>query len=671
MVVRTVRADVDADLTTIALSGLDATAGMVVQTGADAFTKRTLTGTANEVAVANGTGASGAPTVSLPAALTFTGKTIAGGTFNSPALVTPALGTPASGVLTNTTGYVFANLASKPTTVSGYGIADGVAVVATRAALRALTTGSLATGYTVRTLGDVFTNDSGGGVWRWSTGDQSSFITSDPAGTRYVAPNSATSGASGCWDLLIDPRSRTPDTAAVGDYSNDDRAAVQATGTLVGTTGGVMRLGQSRRYSLTENSTTGYCLSYTNPLSIEGQGYYSALTPAAGVDTNTTALQFVLGSTANYLQRLQHFTIGNPNTGARTGGVGLKIDSTGAGVDAPHWTFDQLLIFGGGNDVAFHFNNDETDNVNGGGYCWSFRNVRFEDGFKATQAGDNWVLINCQADGENVGFDWTGVNGAGGAPSQFLLFGCNTTADGGSTNIHSGNFAQVTNSNTEQIVSGATYLHDFEGDVADLFCPAIRNTFMGAFAGAGLTAHVRVDNCFGAVIEGNYFALGHATTAATSDIVIGSGATDTYVGPSVVARSTGFAITDSGVGTRGVTKTPSLSNSWVDVGSGAEVMQYMKDKDGMVHVWGACKNGTTTAATTIFTLPASFRPVGFMRPAITVNDAGSFVVPGHLLVLSTGEVQIGYVPTAGGAAAQQIFVHFSFRAAKGNALAES
>lgn len=42
----------------------------------------------------------------------------------SPTLVTPLLGTPTSGTLTNCTGYTFANLASRPTTLSGYGITD-------------------------------------------------------------------------------------------------------------------------------------------------------------------------------------------------------------------------------------------------------------------------------------------------------------------------------------------------------------------------------------------------------------------------------------------------------------------------------------------------------------------------------------------------------------------
>lgn len=64
------------------LSGLSAD-GFVARTSATTFTARTLTGTANEITVTNGTGVAGNPTFSLPAALTFTGKTVTGGTFTS------------------------------------------------------------------------------------------------------------------------------------------------------------------------------------------------------------------------------------------------------------------------------------------------------------------------------------------------------------------------------------------------------------------------------------------------------------------------------------------------------------------------------------------------------------------------------------------------------------
>ncbi len=84
-------------------AGLDEYGG-VFRIGTASYVARTLTGTANEITVTNGQGIAGNPTLSLPSAITLTGKTVTGGTFSSPVMVTPALGTPASGVLTNATG---------------------------------------------------------------------------------------------------------------------------------------------------------------------------------------------------------------------------------------------------------------------------------------------------------------------------------------------------------------------------------------------------------------------------------------------------------------------------------------------------------------------------------------------------------------------------------------
>lgn len=76
----------DADLSALAANS---TAGLWAYTGAGTGAARTITGTANEITVTNGAGTAGNPTLSLPTALTFAGKTVTGGTFSSPAITTP------------------------------------------------------------------------------------------------------------------------------------------------------------------------------------------------------------------------------------------------------------------------------------------------------------------------------------------------------------------------------------------------------------------------------------------------------------------------------------------------------------------------------------------------------------------------------------------------------
>lgn len=90
----------DATLTALAAFNTD---GILTQTAADTFVARTITGTANEIDIADGDGVAGDPTASLPAAMTLTGKTLTGGSYTGAAWDNGVIGGGTPAAMTGTT----------------------------------------------------------------------------------------------------------------------------------------------------------------------------------------------------------------------------------------------------------------------------------------------------------------------------------------------------------------------------------------------------------------------------------------------------------------------------------------------------------------------------------------------------------------------------------------
>jgi lysophospholipase L1-like esterase len=104
----------------------------------------------------------------------------------------------------------------------------------------------------------------------------------------------------------------------------------------------------------------------------------------------------------------------------------------------------------------------------------------------------------------------------------------------------------------------------------------------------------------------------------------------------------------------GIANAMSLQNSWVAFGSSFDEPKYILGEDNIVTCTGLIKSGTTTAGTTIATLPAGYRPPAIQGPLVVATNAGTC----QIKIDTSGNIQF---QTAGDATYTNL--NFCFRAA--------
>ncbi len=455
------------------------------------------------------------------------------------------------------------------------------------------------------------------------------------------------------------------DYNAAGDGVADDTPEVQAAINAAEVNGGTVYF-PAGKYRLVGSGAQ--LLKVTKQIRLMGSGYRSQLYVDNSVPNTTDIIRISPGETStggvepndtdpltvwnvkgwNYI--IDGITIGvepadetYPNPPARHA---IHIDIHQTGQIMARMLIENNFIgqFGG---RGIYLNNP----VNIDGYFTStIQNNAINGGMSLIRAGDSINILGNTITGKGAGIDLKLVEGA----THAVISHNNFTSQSGSIRVTGGRSIKILY-NTMELPFAYTgpdnAIISLEGDPEDpvVFTEIVGNKISGAHT---LVENlIRLKHAKHTKINTNFLIKGYGALinnlAEAEFTEVGGDNLFAANGEGSVLLDYSTAISDLGSGTIGVKRDTvlqnghdaSLKNGWVNYSSLHESAGFIKTSDGTVRLSGLMKSGTTTAGTTIFTLPPSYRPK--KTHVFTVHSMNiSTPVSAEIQVQADGKVNI-------------------------------
>lgn len=425
-------------------------------------------------------------------------------------------------------------------------------------------------------------------------------------------------------------RANVKDFGAKGDGTTDDTLAIRnAISSL--TIGGILFFPPGE-YIVSQIDSNNYVFLINKPIKIVGCGFVSSIRLKTGTPNNCDLFyvnpNMDFGGEFYGVENLLIYP--KLNTDGR---YAFHFDVSQTGKYMNKFYMSDVYIQQHGSN-AIRVTNAE--NKPDGFFSSTFERCSFFGGVELERTGDGIVFRDCTFTGRGRGIRVKSVSipNQGIYASQFILDNCNLTSDGGALLVEFAKNITIIGGNIEQTKPFNGAVIDIAGNTNEVINFNMEKTHLTVFGSSGAGCNnLRLGNVNHASVAKCVFA----NETGGKNIVIDSLAKNVAIG-SMNVFEVGVNVLDSGVGTIGVRKTPTLLNGWSNFNSQYySTVSYIKDERGFVHVKGLIKDGVSTNGTILFNFPAGFRP-SRITPFFVFSDASGVLGTAELRVLDNGDL---------------------------------